>query len=254
MADEVIVEKLDGGIAVITLNRPNVLNALDRAMVGRLRQAIRTVEDDPEVGVTIITGAGDKAFCVGVDLKERQTMTDQEAQVFRMGEMFPLFRELEEKQKPAIALVNGHCLGGGFEIALTCDLIFATPQSRFGLPEVKWGMIPAGGGTRKLPHLIGMARAKEIILTGGTISAEQAEQYGLINRIVQPDVALEHVMELARRINGNVQAAVRAAKRSIDQSMDLQRTVAFDREAANFCYAARERKEAINKFGGHKSA
>lgn len=256
MADEVEVqlEKRDAGMAVITLNRPHALNALDRAMVRRLREVLRTAEDDPDVDVLIFAGAGGKAFCVGVDLKERQRLTDQEAQAFRIGELFPLFRELEEKQKPAIAVVDGHCLGGGFEIALTCDLIVATPSSKFGLPEAKWGLIPAAGGSRKLPHLIGMARAKEIILTAQSITAAQAEQYGLINRVVAAEAAMQQAIDFASQISGNVQVAVRAAKRSIDQSMNLQRSAAFDVEAANFCYAAKERKDAIASFAEIKSA
>jgi len=253
MADEILLEKRDG-IAVLTLNRPHALNAADRAMVRALRQAIRDVEDDPKIGVLIVAGAGGKAFCVGVDLKERQNWSDEEAQAFRLGEMFPLFREFEEMLKPSIAVVNGHCLGGGFEIALTCDLIIASPQSKFGLPEVKWGLIPAAGGSRKLPRLIGMARAKEMILTGQGITAAQAEQWGLINRVVAPELGLQEAENLARLILGNVRVAVGAAKRSMDQSMDLQRTTAFDLEASNSCYAAKERKEAVGSFGKDKSA
>jgi len=248
MADEILLEKRDG-IAVLSLNRPQALNALDRAMVRAMRKAIRDVEDDARIGVVIVTGSGDKSFCVGVDLKERQGWSDDEAQAYRMGEMFPLFRELEEMTKPSIALVKGHCLGGGFEIALACDLIIATPQAKFASPEVKWGLIPSGGGCRKLPKLIGMARGKEMVLTGQTISAAQAEQYGLINRVVAPELALAEAENLARQILGNVQVAVRAAKRSMDQALDFQRTVAFDLEAANSCYAAKDRKEAIGTFG-----
>ena len=253
MANEILLEKRDG-IAVLTLNRPHALNAADRAMVRALRLAIRSVEDDPQIGVVIVTGAGDKSFCVGVDLKERQDWSDDEAQAFRMGEMFPLFHELEEMLKPSIAVVKGHCLGGGFELALTCDLIIATPQAKFASPEVKWGLTPSGGAARKLPKLIGMARGKEMVLTGQGISAAQAEQWGLINRVVAPELALAEAENLARQILGNVQVAVRAAKRSMDQSLDFQRTTAFDLEASNACYAAKDRKDAIGGFGQNKPA
>ncbi len=254
MTNEILLEKRSDGIAVLTLNRPHALNAIDRAMTRQLRQAIRTVEDDPETGVLVIAGAGGKAFCVGVDLKERQTWSDQEAQAFRLGELFPMYREFEETLKPSIAVVDGHCLGGGFEIALTCDMIVATPQSKFGLPEVKWGLIPAAGGSRKLPRLIGMARAKEMILTGQGISALQAENYGLINRVVPPEEAMQQAFDLAGKVMQGVPVAVRAAKRSMDQSMDLQRNVAFDLEASNSCYAAGERKQAIGQFSQRKPA
>jgi len=165
-----------------------------------------------------------------------------------------MYREFEETLKPSIAVVDGHCLGGGFEIALTCDMIVATPQSKFGLPEVKWGLIPAAGGSRKLPRLIGMARAKEMILTGQGLSALQAENYGLINGVAPPEEAMQQAFDLARKVMANVPVAVRAAKRSMDQSMDLQRTVAFDLEASNACYSASERKQAIGNFSQRKSA
>lgn len=254
MADEILLDKRDDGIGVLTLNRPHALNAMDRAMVRHLRQAIRAVEDDPDVGLLIVTGAGGKAFCVGIDLKERAAWSDQEAQAFRLGEMFPLYRELEETLKPSIAVVDGHCLGGGFEIALTCDMIVATHRSRFGLPEAKWGLIPAAGGARKLPHLIGMARAKEMILTGQGIPAERAEQWGLVNRVAAPEETMQHAIDLGRKVLENVQVAVRAAKRSIDQSMDFQSTAAVDLEASNSCYADSERKHAIGGFAARKSA
>jgi enoyl-CoA hydratase/carnithine racemase len=253
MAQEALLEKSGDGIAVLTLNRPQALNAIDRAMVRQLRGAIRTVEDDPEIGVLLITGAGPKSFCVGVDLKERQTWSDDEAQIFRLGELFPMYSEFEQMAKPSIAIVDGHCLGGGFEIALTCDMIVATPQSKFGLPEAKWGLIPSAGGSRKLPRLIGMARSKEMILTGQPISAAQAEQYGLINRVAPAEEALQHALGLARKVLQNVQVAVRAAKRSMDHSMDLQRTTVFDIQLANACYADKERKQAIDAFSERKA-
>lgn len=248
-----LLDKRGDGIAVLTLNRPQALNAIDRSMVRLLRQAIREVEDDPQVGVLLIAAAGGKAFCVGVDLKERQTWSDDEAQAFRLGELFPMYSEFEQMTKPSVAVVDGHCLGGGFELALSCDMIVATPASQFGLPEAKWGLIPVAGGARKLPKLIGMARAKEMILTCQPISAAQAQQYGLINRLAAPQEAMQQALELAHKVLGNVQVAVRAAKRSMDQSLDFQRTAAFDIEQANACYAAKERQEAIGGFGAGKA-
>jgi len=249
MANEILFEARDDGTAVVTLNRPDALNAIDRAMVRELRKAIRVIDDDPKIDVAIFASTGGKSFCVGVDLKERQQFSDQEAQAFRIGELFPMFRELEEMVKPSVAVVDGHCLGGGFEIALTCDLIVATPQSSFALPETKWGLIPAGGGSRKLPHLIGMARAKEMILTAQKITATTAEQYGLLNRVVGPEIAMQEAGNLAQQIRANVQTAVRASKRSMDQSMNLQRTLAFDLELANLCYGTKD----LEKFNARKS-
>ena len=213
MTSEVLLHKRDDRIAVVTLNRPQALNAIDRAMAVALRKTIRDVETDDAVDAVIFTGAGERAFCVGVDLKERQALSDEEADKLRMGELFPMYRELEQKTKPSIALVNGQCLAGGFELALCCDMILATPGAKFGLPEVKWGLIPAGGGCRKLPKLIGMVRAKEMIFTAKPITAQEAERIGIINRIVAAENAMAEALELARQVLANVQVAVRGAKR-----------------------------------------
>jgi enoyl-CoA hydratase/carnithine racemase len=248
MPDSVLIEKIEAGVALLTLNRPQSLNAINREMARRIREAVRAIEADPEVGLMIVTGAGGKAFCVGVDLKERQELSDAQAQAFRMGELFPMYQEFEDKTKPSIALVDGHCLGGGFELALACDLIVATEESAFALPEVKWGLIPAAGGCRKLPKLIGAARAKEAIFTGKGFTAQQALHLGLINRALPRESAKEEALILARQILCNVQIAVRGAKRSIDQSIDAGRTASFDLDVANGCYAAKERKDGIASF------
>lgn len=252
MINEVILEKRADRIAVITLNRPGSLNAIDRAMTRRLREALRDVEEDDAVDLIFITGAGGKAFCVGVDLKERQCMSDDEAHTYRVDELFPMYEELERKSKPSIALVDGHCLAGGFEVALACDIILATPRSTFGLPETKWGLIPAAGGCRKLPKLIGAARAKEIILTAKTVIAEEAAHLGIINRLVVADRLMLEAETIARHILDNVQVAVRGAKRAIDNALDLTRAAAFDISISNECYAAGERKDGVARFSIRK--
>jgi len=254
MTNEVLLYKRDDRIAVVTLNRPQALNAIDRAMAVALRKTIRDVETDDAVDAVIFTGAGERAFCVGVDLKERQALSDEEADKLRMGELFPMYRELEQKTKPSIALVNGQCLAGGFELALCCDMILATPGAKFGLPEVRWGLIPAAGGCRKLPKLIGMVRAKEMIFTAKPITAQEAERIGIINRIVAAENAMAEALELARQVLANVQVAVRGAKRCLDYALDYEQTIAYDLEVANLCYAAKERKQGISSFANRKSA
>lgn len=253
MASEIILDKRTDRIAVITLNRPSSLNSIDRAMTRGLREAIRDVEADDGIDLIFITGAGDKAFCVGVDLKERQCMSDDEAHSYRIGELFPMYEELEHKSKPSIALVDGHCLAGGFEIALACDIILATPRTTFGLPETKWGLIPAAGGCRKLPKLIGAMRAKEIILTARTIMADEAVHLGIANRLVAVDHLISEAETVAHHILGNVQVAVRGAKRAIDNTLDLTRATVFDIEISNECYAAKERKDGVARFAVRKS-
>lgn len=253
MADEALFEKRDDRIAILTLNRPQAMNAIDRAMTGELRRLIRIIDSDPEIDVLVVTGAGEKSFCVGVDLKERQTLTDDEAHAFRTGELFPMFREFDAMETPKIAAVDGYALGGGFEIALASDMILATPASTFGLPEVKWGLIPAAGGCRKLPRLIGAARAKELILTAGSLTAAEAERLGVINRVVERESCMDAALALAARVAENAGVAVRGAKRCIDDGINAEAACAFDVEASNRCYDAKERKEGISAFAGRKS-
>lgn len=252
MTGEVLLDRREDRIAVLTLNRPRALNAIDQAMTKALRQAIGDVEADGGIDVLVMTGAGEKAFCVGVDLKERQRLSDDEARAFRAGELFPMYREFELRTKPAIALVEGHCLGGGFELALGCDMIVATRNATFGLPEAKWGLIPAAGGCRKLPKLIGMARAKEMIFTGKTITAEEAWRLGLVNRVVAAGDGMEAALRLARAVLANAQSAVRGAKSCLDKALDFERTAAFDIGVADACYAAKERKQGVAKFTARK--
>ncbi len=240
-SDPVFLEKRER-IAVLTLNRPQAMNAIDRAMTRALRKAIAEIEGDDGTDVLILTGAGERAFCAGVDLKERTTLTDAEAAAYRAEELFPMYRELDRRTKPAIAAVFGHTLAGGFELALACDLIVAAEGASFGLPEVKWGLVPAAGGCRKLPALIGAARAKELILTAKTISADEALRLGLINKVVSKDGLLPAARELAQQMLQNNQPAVRGAKRCIDEGVDARAACDFDLEVANRCYTTRDLK------------
>jgi enoyl-CoA hydratase/carnithine racemase len=253
MDNSILLDKGADGIALLTLNRPQAMNAIDRTMTGEMRSAIADIEADAGIRVLVVTGAGEKAFCVGIDLKERQAMSDAEADHFRQGELFPMYRELDAMETPAIAVVNGHALGGGFEIALACDLILATGNARFGLPEVKWGLIPAAGGCTKLPKLIGAARAKEIILTARTVLADEAERLGIINRVVDTHTRLDAARELASQIAAHGELAVRAAKRCIDHALDAPAANAYDVEASNLCYGDAGRKDGIATFGTRKA-
>jgi enoyl-CoA hydratase/carnithine racemase len=247
-APEILLEKRADRIAVLTLNRPEVMNCIDRAMTRALRAAIADVEADDAVDVIVITGAGERAFCAGVDLKERQALSDEEASVYRSTQLFPMYRELDARHKPAIAAVFGHTLAGGFELALACDLIVAAEGASFGLPEVKWGLIPAAGGCRKLPALIGAARAKELILTAKTISAEEALHLGVINKVVPRGEQVQAALSLARQIIQNKQPAVRGAKRCIDEGVDARAACRFDVGVSNTCYASKERKAGVQSW------
>lgn len=249
MSNEVLIERRADYIGVLTLNRPAAMNSINRAMTRALREAIAELEADEKVDVIVLAGAGERAFSTGVDLKERQTLTDSDAAAFRAGELFPMYRELDGRTKPAIAAVFGHTLAGGFELALSCDLIVAAEGANFGLPEVKWGLIPAGGGCRKLPALIGPTRAKEMILTATTLPADEMLRLGAINRVVPKGTELDVALGLAKQIVANMQPAVRGAKRAIDDAVDAWAACRFDLEIANACYASKERKAGIASFG-----
>lgn len=249
MSDEILIRGAGDRIAVLMLNRPHALNSIDRGMTRALRSALAELEADDHVDVIVITGAGERAFSTGIDLKERQRLSDAEAAAFRAGELFPMYRELDARSKPAVAAVFGHTLAGGFELALSCDLIIAAEDAVFGLPEVKWGLIPAAGGCRKLPALIGPARARELILTAGTLTAAEMSRLGAINQVVPKGEQLEAALALARKIAVNPQPAVRGAKRAIDDGIDAWAACRFDVEIANACYASKERKAGIDSFG-----
>lgn len=248
MADEVLIERRDDRIAVLTLNRPSAMNAIDRAMTRALHSAVRELEADERVDVIVLTGAGERAFSSGIDLKERQTLTDDEAASFRARELFPMYRALDARTKPAVAAVFGHTLAGGFELALACDLIVSAADGNFGLPEVKWGLIPAAGGCRKLPALIGPARAKELILTASTCPASEMLRLGVINQVVPKGEQLPAALALARKISAHSQSAVRGAKRAIDDGVDARAACRFDLEIADTCYASKERRTGVASF------
>lgn len=253
MSKEVLIEKTADRCAVVTLNRPDAMNSINRAMTQALRAAIAHVEADDEVDVIVLTASGERAFCTGIDLKERERLSDRKAAAFRAGELFPMYRELDGRSKPAIAAVFGHTLAGGFELALGCDLIVAAQGATFGLPEVRWGLIPAAGGCRKLPALIGPARAKELILTAGTLGADEMLRLGAINRVVERAALVESAFALARAIAANRQGAVRGAKRAIDDAVGAWAAERFDLEVANACYASGERREGISDFVRNKT-
>jgi enoyl-CoA hydratase/carnithine racemase len=215
-----------GRVRILTINRPAAKNALDIETSRELAQRFVEFRDDPEAWVAIITGAGEESFCAGGDLKKMgdyyASMTPQERRA--RGEIEPGIGGITRNLpvwKPIIAAINGHCLAGGLEIALACDLRVAEEHASFGLTEVKWGIIPGAGGTQRLPRLIGLERALDLIMTARKISAEEALQFGLISRLVPKGQALEKAIELAEQICENAPLAVRAAKEAATRGLDM---------------------------------
>jgi enoyl-CoA hydratase len=216
--DTVLIARESDGIAVITLNRPDKLNALNAETVRRLDAVLREARDDGAVRVIILTGSGEKAFVAGADIGELSRMGPIDGVgVSREGQA--TFRMMETMPKPVIAAVNGFALGGGLELALACHIRVASTRAKFGLPEVKLGIIPGYGGTIRLPRLVGRGRALELMLTGEMIDAEEAYRIGLVNRLAEPHALLDQARELARKMIANGPIAIALALESIDRGM-----------------------------------
>jgi enoyl-CoA hydratase len=207
----------DGAIATVTIDRAEKLNALNAAIIGEIDAAFRALAADDAVRGVILTGAGPKAFVAGADIAELATMGPLSGiRVSRDGQ--DAFRFIERMHKPIIAAVNGFALGGGLELALACHIRVASRTARFGLPEVKLGIIPGYGGTVRLPRLVGRGRALEMMLTGDMIDAEEAYRLGLVNRVVEPEALLDAARELAGRIAANGPVAVGLALEAVDRA------------------------------------
>jgi enoyl-CoA hydratase len=234
-----IYEKIEG-IGHVTLNRPEALNAYNIEMRDDLYEVLTAIRDDDEVRVGIVTGAGEKAFCAGADLSEFLTAPPPVAarKVRFARDVWKLFLSLPQ---PMIAALHGYVLGSGIEIALCCDIRIASPECKFGLPEMGLGIIPAAGGTQTLPRTIGRSRALEMLLTNRWIGAEEAYQFGLVNRIVPKSDLLQTVEQMAVKIASHDPGAVRSAKEAVVRGMDmsLQDGLALERMLASRLAAKR---------------
>jgi enoyl-CoA hydratase len=208
----------DDGLAIVTVNRPDKLNALNADTVRELDRVIDEVRADDAVRAVILTGAGEKAFVAGADIAELAKMGPIDGvRISRDGQ--DTFRRLERLPKPVIAAVNGFALGGGLELALACHIRVASSRAKFGLPEVKLGIIPGYGGTIRLPRLVGRGRALELMLTGEMIGADEAHRIGLVNRVEEPDNLLDAARAMARAIAANGPVAIALALESVDRGM-----------------------------------
>ncbi len=242
-----LLEK-DGHIAVITLNRPEVRNALDPRTWAEIRAAIRECRFDNDVRVVIITGAGGKAFASGADirsLKERETL-----EVLK-SEAQEALNDIENLDKPVIAAIDGFALGGGCELALACDIRIATSRSKLGQPEVNLGIIPGAGGTQRLQRVVGIGKAKELIFTGDIISAEEARQIGLVNKVVeQPEDLMPAAREMAGKIIAKGPVAVSLAKAAINvgANTDIHSGLMFEKFAQTIAFSTADRIEGTTAF------
>ena len=240
-------------VAVLTLNRPKAMNSLNGDMCVRLREIIEEIESDDDVRAVIITGMGEKAFCAGIDLRERKGMSDKDVDALRNLIIFPLFRRLQEMTKPLIGAINGIALGGGAEIALICDIRIGSENAKFGQTEVKWAIIPAAGACQRLPAIVGVGMAKELLLTGKIIDAEEGERICLYNHITNAQDLMPCSMELAIGISENGPVAVRQIKKAVNMGTENRLAFAFDREVSEACYHTKDRLEGVAAFNEKRS-
>lgn len=244
-----VLLKKEEGIGFITINRPQNLNALDRPTVEALAEYIERAAADDEIKVIILTGAGDKAFVAGGDIAFMQEMTPVEARHFaRFGQ--GVLRKLESMPKPVIAAINGFCLGGGCELAMACDFSIASDRARFGQPEVGLGVTPGFGGTQRLPRLIGLGRARQLLYTGDTIGAEEARRMGLVNEVVPADELMDYVTKIARRIIAKGQMAVRFSKAAVNNGVqtDIDRAMIIEADIFALCFSTEDQQEGMKAF------
>lgn len=236
-------------IAYITLNRPTMLNAFNFEMLEELREAAESIQIHPDIRLVVITGAGEKAFSVGADLKERKTLPDAlvKRNLNRFGEVFSLIEQLPQ---PTICVLNGHAFGGGLELALACDFRIAADHITLGLTETSLGIIPGAGGTQRLPRLIGETKAMELILTAKRMSAQEAFDYGILTKLVPAASLQVETTTFATSILRNAPIAIQQAKFAIKQGIktDIQTGLQIERKAYELTLPTEDRIEALNAF------
>lgn len=241
--------KRDGAIGIITITRPAKMNAINSILLEELDQLVDEVAENNEVLVVIITGT-EKFFCAGADLGEIATLKSPiEAHRFLdVGEV--LFSKIEDFEKPIIAAINGLALGGGLEIAMACDVRIAAESAFFGQPEVKVGVMPGGGATKRLPRLIGMGRAKQLLFTGETIDAQEAYRIGLVNKVVPSGALMDESTKIAKKMAQNSPLALKYTKMAVNYgvNMDIQSAITHELRCASMLFSTEDQKEGLNAF------
>lgn len=247
------IEKTDN-IVILTIDRPEALNALNTAVITELEQAVTELEQDGSLGAVIITGAG-RSFVAGADIGEQRPLDLEGGR--RWGQRgSALLRRIEKLPVPTIAAVNGFALGGGCELAMACDIILASEKAKFGQPEVGLGITPGFSGTQRLSRRVGAARAKELIFSGRMIKAEEACAIGLVSEVFAPEALMEGALAMARSFTKNAPIAVRYAKACIDRGlqMDIDDGIAVENELFAMCFATEDQKEGMTAFMEKRSA
>ncbi|KGM95065.1 short-chain-enoyl-CoA hydratase [Clostridium botulinum] len=244
----VLLEK-ENNIAIVTINRPKALNALNTDTLNELELVVDEVAKDDDILVVILTGAGEKAFVAGADISEMKDKNVMEGRKFGLlGNK--IFRKVETLEKPVIAAVNGFALGGGCELSMACDIRIASKKAKFGQPEVSLGITPGFGGTQRLARHVGMGMAKELIYSAKNINADEAFRIGLVNKVVAPEELMKEAKKLANEIAGRAPIAVKLCKQAINRGIQVDIDTAINIEAEIFgeCFSTEDQKDAMTAF------
>jgi enoyl-CoA hydratase len=247
--EHVLFEADAAGIAVVTINRPDKLNALSGAVISELRDTFERIQKDPAIGAAILTGAGEKAFVAGADIKELAALSPVEMRAAaRRGQR--TFRLLETSSKPSVAAINGYALGGGLELAMACTVRFAAENARLGQPEVKLGLVPGYGGSQRLPRLVGRGRALELLLAGEPVTAAEAHRIGLVNAVVPQSELLNYSRGWLGKVLANGPVAVALAMEAVDVGQDagLEEGLRLEAAAFGLCAATEDCREGTRAF------
>lgn len=247
MSEHSVVVTTDQSVATIALNRPEVMNALDDTMVMQLEDAFRTLERDAKIYVIVFKSAGGKAFAAGADIKKLQSKTALDGLMVGMQE---LYSRIEQSTKVTIALIDGYALGGGCELAMACDIRIATERAKFGLPELKLGVIPGAGGTQRLPRLVGKGRALDLVLTGRTVRGEEAYQMGLASYFTQSDAMEDTLNEVLHAVRKKGPVAVKLAKLAILTGYDVDMKTAqwIEKLSISLLFGTEDKAEGTKAF------
>lgn len=249
MKYKTILFRKENGLALITLHQPKTMNALSGQMMDDLRAALNHIDKDADIRVVVLSG-GDQCFAAGVDIREIEDIaTSVDARRY-LKKAHALFDCLEELEKPVIAVIAGLALSGGLELALACDLRVAAENATFGQPEIKIGMIPGGGGTQRLPRVIGITKAKELLYTGDHINAQEAYRLGLLNRVVAPALLMQEARALALRIAAQPLEALKAVKLAVNggRDMTMSMAMAYEARCLEQLFATEDQKEGVMAY------
>ncbi len=245
-----IIYSKENGIARMTINRPDVRNALNLATRREIREALKDIESDEGVRVLIITGAGDKAFIGGADVSELKPLSPVGAEAYASTLGAQLYADIENLRIPVIAMINGFCLGGGCELAMCCDIRIASEAAKLGQPEISLGIFPGGGGTVRLPRLVGWGRAKELMYSGRVVDAAEAGRIGLVDKVVPPDKLESTVNELAGTIASKSPVIMKLLKKSINKGMyaDMGAGLSYEKANWSLCFGTADAMEGLGAF------